>query len=156
MDDESKALAEEAQVVDEAVAMEIECLRERTAKHLQARYRELFGEETRSSNQAHLFRRIAWRLQANAEGGLSERARERARQLADEAALRLRAPRAVLAQKRCRETPISASSRPAVAHRARFSNGSTRGKRFKSGCWPRVSCIETVDATHPVKSVSQV
>ncbi len=35
----------------------------------------LAEEETRSSNQAHLFRRIAWRLQANAEGGRSERAR---------------------------------------------------------------------------------
>jgi hypothetical protein len=56
-------------LVDEAVALEIERLRERTTKHLQARYRELFGEETRSSNQVHLFRRIAWRLQAKAEGG---------------------------------------------------------------------------------------
>ena len=60
---------------------------------LKCRYRELFGEESRSSNHAHLFRRIAWRLQALSEGDLSERARERATQLASDADVRLRAPR---------------------------------------------------------------
>jgi hypothetical protein len=73
--------------------MEIERLRKMKTKALRARYQELFGEETRSWNQAHLFRRIAWRLQANAHGGLSERAQKRAGELAEEAALRLRAPR---------------------------------------------------------------
>jgi hypothetical protein len=37
-----------------------------------------FQEETRSRHREHLFRRIAWRLQALAEGDLSERARGRA------------------------------------------------------------------------------
>src|ERR1700683_2043893 len=41
----------------------------------------------------HLFRRIAWRLQALAEGDLSERARGRAHELAREADLRMVAPR---------------------------------------------------------------
>jgi hypothetical protein len=84
---------EEAKPVDEALAMEIEGLRKMKMNGLRVRYQELFGEETRSSNQAHLFRRIAWRLQANAQGGLSERAKKRAGELAEEAALRLRAPR---------------------------------------------------------------
>src|SRR5438270_9737200 len=79
--------------MDEALAMEIEGLRKLKTKALQARYRELFGEESRSSNHAHLFRRIAWRLQAKAQGDLSERARKRAAELADDADLRLRAPR---------------------------------------------------------------
>jgi hypothetical protein len=79
--------------MNESVAMEIESLRRLKTKALQARYREVFGEETRSSNRIHLFRRIAWRLQAKAEGDLSERARKRADELAEEAALRLRAPR---------------------------------------------------------------
>ncbi len=57
------------------------------------RYRELFGEESKSSNHAHLFRRVAWRLQALSEGDLSQRARERAAVLAVEVDLRLRAPR---------------------------------------------------------------
>jgi uncharacterized OsmC-like protein len=68
----------------EALAMEIESLRKLKTKALKTRYRELFGEESRSSNRAHLFRRIAWRLQAKAEGDLSERARKRAVELADE------------------------------------------------------------------------
>jgi hypothetical protein len=41
-------------------------------------------------------RRIAWRLQANAEGGLSERARQRALALAEEADWRIRAPESFL------------------------------------------------------------
>ena len=47
-------------------------------------YREVFAEETRCRHREHLFRRIAWRVQALAEGDLTERARERASQLACE------------------------------------------------------------------------
>jgi hypothetical protein len=79
--------------LEKALAIEIEGLRKLKTRALQARYYEVFGEETRSSNQAHLFRRLAWRLQAEAEGGLSERAQKRAAELAEEAALRVRAPR---------------------------------------------------------------
>lgn len=60
---------------------------------LRRKYAEVFGEESRSNNQPYLYRRIAWRLQALAEGGLSERARRRAMELANDADLRLRAPR---------------------------------------------------------------
>jgi hypothetical protein len=83
----------EEHLMNEALAMEIEGLRKLKTKALKARYRELFGEESGSSNHAHLFRRIAWRLQAKAQGDLSERARKRAAELADDADLRLRAPR---------------------------------------------------------------
>jgi hypothetical protein len=72
---------------------EIESLRKLKLKQLKLRYRELFGEESPSSNHQHLFRRIAWRLQAKAMGDLSDRARQRAAQLADDVDLRLRAPR---------------------------------------------------------------
>src|ERR1700724_393409 len=75
------------------VHQEIEALRNQKTKALKARYRELFGEESRSSNHAHLFRRIAWRLQARAEGELSQRARDRAADLAADVDLRLRPPR---------------------------------------------------------------
>src|SRR3954451_21175664 len=78
--------------MDEALAMEIESLRKLKTKALHGGYRELFGEESRSSNHAYLFRRIAWRLQAKAQGDLSERARKRAAEVADDAHLRLRAP----------------------------------------------------------------
>ena len=45
-----------------------------------------------SSNRAHLYRRIAWRLQARGAGELSERAQQRAIELADDVELRRRAP----------------------------------------------------------------
>ena len=64
-----------------------------TMGELRGKYLEVFGEETRSYHKAFLRKRIAWRLQALAEGGLSERARRRAGELANDADLRLRAPR---------------------------------------------------------------
>ena len=60
---------------------------------LRAKYRELFGEESRSGNRQFLFRRVAWRLQALAEGDLSERARRRAREIANDADLRVHPPK---------------------------------------------------------------
>ena len=71
---------------------DIAALREMKVKELKARYRDLFGEASPSSNRQHLFRRIAWRLQAARQGALSERARERAAELATLADIRLRAP----------------------------------------------------------------
>src|SRR5437867_5699178 len=56
----------------------IEQLRSLNVITLRRKYQELFGEESKSSNKQFLFRRIVWRLQADAEGGLSERARRRA------------------------------------------------------------------------------
>src|SRR5215467_13365976 len=79
--------------MDAALRSQIEALRTLKTKALQDRYRALFREPTASSNRDHLFRRIAWRLQANIAGGLSQRARRRARQLADHRDVRLRAPR---------------------------------------------------------------
>ena len=79
--------------MNQEVHQEIEALRTQKTKVLKTRYRELFGEESRSSNHAHLFRRIAWRLQAISKGDLSQRARDRAAELAADADLRLRAPR---------------------------------------------------------------
>jgi hypothetical protein len=78
--------------VDNAVLMEIESLRRATLAALREKYREVFQEETRSRHREHLFRRIAWRLQALAEGDLSERARGRAREIARDADLRKIAP----------------------------------------------------------------
>ena len=64
--------------MDPSVKSEIESLRRATVKELKIQCRELFGEDSPSSNRAHLFRRVAWRLQARARGELSERALQRA------------------------------------------------------------------------------
>ena len=79
--------------MDTAVLMEIDNLRRASLAALREKYRKVFQEETRSRHREHLFRRIAWRLQALAEGDLSERARDRARQIAQDADLRTVAPR---------------------------------------------------------------
>jgi len=76
-----------------AVLKEMESLRRLTVGGLREKYREVFGEESRSNHKDFLFRRIAWRLQANAEGGLSDRARRRALEIANDADLRIRAPK---------------------------------------------------------------
>lgn len=78
--------------MDNAVLIEIESLRRATLAALRQKYREVFQEETRVRHREHLFRRIAWRLQALAEGDLSERARGRAQQIARDADLRMVAP----------------------------------------------------------------
>jgi hypothetical protein len=75
---------------------EIDALRHQTVGQLRVKYLEVFCQESRSNNQEFLVRRIAWRMQANAEGGLSERARERAALVAEEADLRIRAPQSFL------------------------------------------------------------
>ena len=68
--------------------MEIMALQKMTAGQLRQKHVELFGEPSRSSNRQWLFRRLAWRIQSLDEGNLSERARERARQLSREADIR--------------------------------------------------------------------
>jgi hypothetical protein len=79
--------------MDNAVLVEIEKLRRENLTALRAKFRELFQEETRSRHREHLFRRIAWRLQALAEGDLTARARKRANEIAEDADLRKVAPR---------------------------------------------------------------
>jgi hypothetical protein len=75
---------------------EIDALRHQTVGQLRVKYLEVFKQESRSNNQQFLVRRVAWRMQANAEGGLSERARQRAVLVAEETDLRIRAPQSIL------------------------------------------------------------
>ena len=74
------------------VGKEIAALQRMTPKQLRQRYAEVFGEATTTGNRTWLVRRIAWRLQALAEGDLSERARQRAAELARDADLRMNPP----------------------------------------------------------------
>jgi hypothetical protein len=72
---------------------EVALLRQMTVNGLRVRYAEIFGEETRVRHKQWLIRRIAWRMQALSEGDLSERARQRAAELANDADLRTTAPK---------------------------------------------------------------
>jgi len=86
------------------VTREAARLRRMTVPELREKYQEVFGEACRSRHKDFIRKRILWRLQANGDGdlpsralrqaGLSERARRRAEELADDADLRLVPPSA--------------------------------------------------------------
>lgn len=65
-------------------------LRAMTVAQLRDRYRDVYGEPTRSRNKDYLRKKIAWRIQELAEGGLSKRALHRLAELADDAPARRR------------------------------------------------------------------
>jgi hypothetical protein len=75
------------------VGKEIAAIQRMSVKELRDRYAEAFGESANTNNRAWLIKRIAWRLQALAEGDLSERARRRAAELANDADIRLSPPK---------------------------------------------------------------
>lgn len=76
------------------VEKELATLQRMTPAQLREKYAEVFGEPSRSSHKQWLVKRVIWRMQANEEGDLSERARRRAFEIANDADLRLQAPRA--------------------------------------------------------------
>ena len=75
------------------LSREVAALQRLTVPQLRQRYAEVFGEATHANNRAWLVKRLAWRLQALAEGDLSQRARQRATELANDADLRSTPPR---------------------------------------------------------------
>ena len=74
------------------VTRELATLKRMTTKELKEKYEEVFNEQCRSNHRQWLFKRIIWRMQANQEGDLSERARQRAAEIANDADLRIKAP----------------------------------------------------------------
>jgi hypothetical protein len=75
------------------IAKEVSAMERMTVDQLRAKYADVFGEPTNGRNKRWLIKRIAWRMQADAEGDLSERARRRAMELANDADLRMTPPR---------------------------------------------------------------
>ena len=79
--------------MDINVGKELLGLRQMTVPQLRDKYFDVFGDATRARNKEFLIKRIIWRMQAMAEGDLSERARRRADELANDADLRLGPPK---------------------------------------------------------------
>jgi len=73
------------------VEWEVARLKAMNVAELRAEFERVWGCPAWSRNKPHLIRRICWRLQANEQGGLSEEAIQRARQIASWAPVRLRA-----------------------------------------------------------------
>ena len=55
------------------------------AHALESRHEALFGRKPETNHRQFLFRKIAWRIQADREGGLSEATKELANAIAQEA-----------------------------------------------------------------------
>ena len=71
---------------------QISALQEMTVGQLVERYLEVIGIPSRSRNKRYLQKRIAWQIQADADGGLSQRALDRIEDLAPLAPIRWRVP----------------------------------------------------------------
>src|SRR3954449_13476427 len=80
-------------VKQQTMNQKLAALEQMGVTQLRAKYLEVFGEPTRTGNKAFLFKKLAWRIQSLAEGGLSERARRRAEELARDADIRTSVPR---------------------------------------------------------------
>jgi len=80
--------------MDLKIAQDVAALSRMTVAELRIKHMEAFGEPTRTHNKEYLVKRVAWRLQANAYGDLSEQAKRRAEELANDADLRTTVPKA--------------------------------------------------------------
>ena len=68
-------------------------LEELSVAGLQAKWFETFNEAARSRNRTHLIKKLAWRLQEQAEGGLSNEALQKIDELVETTPTRQRGPR---------------------------------------------------------------
>ena len=75
------------------VSKAIAALERMTVTELRMKHFEVVGEDNRSRHKEYLVKRISWRIQAQIEGGLSERAKRRALELAAESDLRTTKPK---------------------------------------------------------------
>lgn len=74
------------------IEKEVAVMQRLTVDQLRIKYADVFGKTTNGRNKDWLLKRIAWRLQANEEGDLSERARKRAMEIANDADIRMTPP----------------------------------------------------------------
>lgn len=74
------------------ISKEVATMKRQTVDELRKKYGDVFCESTNARNKTWLIKRIAWRMQANAEGDLSARAKQRAAQIANDSDIRTTAP----------------------------------------------------------------
>jgi peptidoglycan/xylan/chitin deacetylase (PgdA/CDA1 family) len=72
---------------------QIQELRVMTVNQLRERYKEVFDESTTARNKDYLWKKIAWGIQEKEYGGLTERAKRRAKEITNEQDIRVRPPR---------------------------------------------------------------
>lgn len=74
------------------VVKELAVLEQLCVSDLRERYSQLFQETTQARNRPWLIKRIIWRMQSLDQGGLTERAIQRAKEFAACSDLRVTAP----------------------------------------------------------------
>ncbi len=90
------------------VAAELRRYESLTTGQLHQEHLRVTGERARSNNRPFLIKRILWNRQAATRGGLTERARARANELARDQDLRVRPPQAI-------HDAVKAAAAPIVA-----------------------------------------
>jgi len=130
------------------IVNEIAALQRLSIGQLRQRFAEAFGEATNASNRTWLLKRISWRMQALAEGDLSERARRRAEELARDADLRLNPPQ----PKVTTTTPLPEPVRVPAPIDPRLPPPGTILIRPYKANWCRCKCSPTASPT-PAASI---
>lgn len=80
------------------IKQEVARMKGMTTSALREHFETVCLEPPRSRNRDWMIKKIAWRLQANEQGGLPERVRQRALAMADDADLRKRPPQSFTEQ----------------------------------------------------------
>ncbi len=122
------------------VMVELAALKQTPLPGLKARYMEAFGEPTRSNHRQYLIKRILWRLQANEQGDLPERARRRAAELANDADLRFRAPAGFL-DRVAADAPVVVGVLGSTRKPAALMPGSLLRREYKG----RTICVRVLE-----------
>lgn len=100
------------------VDREVALMKLMSVGELRKKYCEVFNEATNARNKVWLVKRIAWRMQANVEGNLSERAKRRALEIANDADIRMMPPRERQSREHAPETNtvvVNVDSKPTRA-----------------------------------------
>src|SRR5688572_18618180 len=118
-----------------SIEQTLAALRRMTPALLREKYLEVFGEPSRSGNKDFLAKRIAWRVQSLAEGGLSERAKRRAEELARDADIRLTIPRTPKSEPNVgARTGVLSAPRTATSHDRLPIPGTVLSRKYR-GRW---------------------
>jgi len=71
-------------MAEPSIAAQVVALTKLSVPELRERWREVFGEETTQRHRQYMVKRLAWKLQSDAYGGLSDEAQARLHELQEE------------------------------------------------------------------------
>lgn len=135
-----EALSREAAVM-RSLAKEIGALQNLNLAQLRARYLDVFGQDARSKNLPHLRKKIAFRLQEQMEGGLTEVAQQRIQELVTSERFEIR-PRPARRSGAVPRSPSADSSSRAEGRDPRLPKAGTLVSRVFKGFVHEVQVCE--------------